>query len=68
MNIFWGLLMVAIGVFLSISGFLNSEFIIYKILVARSKILWGDKVHVFYAVIGIIVAIFGILFAVGIFT
>jgi len=67
MNLFWGILMIAIGAFLSISGFLKSEFTIYKILAARSKILWGDKVHVFYAVVGILVAIVGILFAAGIF-
>ena len=67
MNIFWGILMIAIGALLSISGFLKSEFIIYKILVAKSKILWGDKVHTFYAVVGILVAIMGILHAIGVF-
>jgi len=62
MNISWGILMIAIGAFLSICGFLKSEFIIYKILASRSKILWSDKVHVFYAVVGILVAIMGILY------
>jgi len=59
--------MIAIGAFLSICGFLKSEFIIYKILASRSKILWGDKVHIFYAFVGILVAIMGILYAFGVF-
>jgi hypothetical protein len=67
MNIFWGTIMIVVGTFLSIAGFLKSEFFIYRILVARSKILWGDKVHGFYAIIGILVAIMGILLAIGIF-
>ena len=48
MNIFCGILMIVIGAFLSICGFCKSEFIIYKILASRSKMLWGDNVHVFY--------------------
>ncbi|HEW91922.1 MAG TPA: hypothetical protein ENF81_05210 [Thermotogaceae bacterium] len=59
--------MIAVGAFLSISGFLKSEFVIYKVLAARSKILWGENVHIFYAVVGILVAIVGILFAVDVF-
>ena len=69
MNIFWGLLMIAIGAFLSISGFVRSNFIIYRLFVARSRILWGDgdKVHNFYVIVGILVVVFGILFTIGVF-
>ena len=67
MNIFWGILMIAIGAFLSICGFLKSEFIIYKISASRSKILWDDKVHIFYAFAGILVVIMGILYSFGVF-
>ncbi|MCD6545334.1 MAG: hypothetical protein J7K69_01590 [Thermotogae bacterium] len=59
--------MIAVGVFLSISGFLKSEFVIYKILAARSKILWSENVHIFHAIVGILVAVIGILFAVDVF-
>lgn len=52
MNYLWGSLMVLIGLFLFISALRKSEFIIYKLLVARSKMLWGEHVHVFYIVIG----------------
>ncbi len=68
MNLFWGILMIVIGAFLSISGFLKSDFIIYKVLAARAKILWGENVHIFFVIVGILVAIMGILFALGIFT
>lgn len=33
--------MIAIGIFMLICGITKSDFIIYRILVARSKILWG---------------------------
>jgi len=67
MNIFWGIIMIVIGALLSISGFLKSESIIYRILAAKSKILWGDNIHTFYAVIGILIAIMGLLLAIGVF-
>jgi hypothetical protein len=66
MRIFWGLLVVAAGAFMSISGLLKSNFIVYRLLVARSKFLWGDKVHFFYAIIGVLIIVFGIMMAVGV--
>ena len=65
MNILWGCLVAAIGLFLFICGYLKSEFVLYRLLVARSKILWGEKVHSFYQVAGIMVLIFGVLLALG---
>lgn len=56
-----------IGILLSIVGFSKSEFIIYKILVTPPKILWGDKVHIFYSIIGILMSIMEILLAIGVF-
>jgi len=55
MNIVWGSLMLLVGLFIFISAIRKSEFIIYKLLVARSKILWGDKAHTFLAVIGVLI-------------
>ena len=66
MHIVWGCLIAAIGLFLFVPGIVKSQFIIYRLLVARSKILWGDRVHGFYQVAGILVVAFGILFAVGV--
>jgi len=48
-----------------ICGYRKSEFVIYRLLVARSKILWVEKVHGFYQVAGIMVIIFGVLLALG---
>ena len=65
MNILWGCVTVAIGLMMLICGRLKSEFIIYRLLVARSKILWGKNVHKFYQIAGIIIIIFGILLSFG---
>ncbi len=66
MNYVWGSLITLIGLFFMISAFMKSEFIIYKILTARSRLLWKDNVHNFYKVIGGILIIFGILFMLNI--
>ena len=65
MNILWGCLIAAVGLFLFVSGTMRSEFIVYRLLVARSKILWGGRVDGFHQVAGILVVVFGVLFAVG---
>ena len=50
MNYLWGSLMALIGLFLLVSALRKSEFIIYKLFVARAKLLWGDNVHSFFVV------------------
>ena len=66
MNIIWGFLMITVGLFMLISSLRKSNFFIYQIMVARSKILWGENVHKFYQVVGIIIIVFGILMVIGI--
>jgi len=66
MHIFWGCLTVAIGLALFVGGHLKSEFVLYRLLVARSKLLWGRHVHRFHQVAGLMVICFGILLALGI--
>ena len=68
MNVFWGLLMAAAGLFMLVSGTIKSEFAVYKLLVARSRIVWGegDAVHRFYQVSGLILVVLGALWAAGI--
>ena len=63
MHVLWGILIVLAGLFLTISGTLKSNFIIYRLLVYRSKILWGEHVHRFHQIAGAIVIIVGILVA-----
>jgi len=56
---------VAAGLFLLVCGRLKSEFFIYRLIVARSKILWGENVHRFHQIGGGIVIVFGVLVAIG---
>jgi hypothetical protein len=67
MHVLWGILMAAVGLFMLVCGTLKSEFIIYRLMVARSRILWGqgDAVHRFYQVSGLIIIVLGALFALG---
>jgi uncharacterized membrane protein len=66
MHPLWGVLMIAVGLFMLISGLSKSDFIIYRLMVARSKMLWGENVHRFYQVVGIIIIVVGILAGLGI--
>jgi len=62
MNYVWGSLVILIGLFFMISALMKSEFIVYRILIAKSRRLWKDKVHNFYKVVGAILIVVGILF------
>lgn len=66
MNIVLGPLMTIIGLFMLAWGTGKSDFVVYRVLVARSRILWGDSVHRFYQISGLIVAVLGILWVSGI--
>ena len=68
MPILWGILMAAAGLFMLVCGTMKSEFIIYRLMVARSRILWGeaDAVHRFYQVSGLIIIVLGVFWAAGI--
>ena len=62
----WGTLMAIIGLFMLVCGTVKSDFVVYRLLVARSRLLWGDAVHRFFQVSGVIVAVLGILWASGV--
>jgi len=66
MNILGGVLMAIIGLFMLVCGTVKSDFVVYRLLVARSRILWGDAVHRLFQVSGLIVAVLGILWASGV--
>ena len=66
MNMLWGVLMAIIGLFMLVCGTVKSDFVVYRLLVARSRLLWGDAVHRFFQVSGVIVAVLGILWASGV--
>lgn len=61
----WGSAFIAIGLFMLISGLLKRDFIIYRLMAARSKILWGENVHRFYQVVGAILIVVGTLVSLG---
>jgi energy-converting hydrogenase Eha subunit E len=61
---FWGAVMVAIGALFMRWGRTRSDFVVYRLLVARSQMLWRDRVHGFYQVTGAMIAVVGVLFAV----
>ena len=65
MHMLYGALTVAVGIFLLVCGATRSEFVIYRLLVARSRILWGEKVHRFHQVAGVMVIVFGLLLVFG---
>jgi len=65
MHLLWGILIVLVGLFLLISSSKKSDFIVYRLIVARSKILWGDNTHRFHQIVGAIIVVFGVLVAVG---
>jgi len=66
MNYLWGSLMALIGLFIFISALRKSEFVVYRLLAARAKLLWGDNVHSFLLVVGIIIMGLSSLFFLGI--
>ena len=66
MEILWGILMALVGVFLLVSATLRSDFVVYRLLAARSRLLWGERVHRFYQVVGAILVVLGLLWASGI--
>ena len=59
--------MVAAGLFMLVSGPIKSEFIVSRLMVARSRGLWGqgNAVHRFYQVSGLMIVILGVLWATG---
>jgi uncharacterized membrane protein len=65
MHLLWGTLIVLAGLFLLVCGRLKSDFFIYRLIVARSKILWGDNTYRFHQIVGAIVIVVGVLVAIG---
>ncbi len=66
MNVVWGSLLVVIGAAFMFWGSTRSSFAVYRVLAARSSLLWGDNVHRFYQVVGVILVVLGVLWAIGI--
>lgn len=57
----WGVVMIVIGGLMALGGATQSDFVVYRLLAARSRLLWGDRVHAFFVVAGTLVALAGVL-------
>jgi hypothetical protein len=64
MNVVWGLAIAAVGVLFIFWGQTRSEFVVYRLLAARSRMLWGDRVHGFYRISGAIIVVVGAIMAI----
>ena len=53
--------MIGIGTFILMSSLTRSKFILYKLLVARSKTLWGKHVYKFHAISAVLIILVGII-------
>ncbi|PIX48185.1 MAG: hypothetical protein CO096_05285 [Armatimonadetes bacterium CG_4_9_14_3_um_filter_66_14] len=62
----WGILMALVGSFLLVSATLRTDFVVYRLLVARSRLLWRDRVHPFHQAVGAILVVLGLLRAFGV--
>lgn len=63
MGVVWGVLIAVIGGLFVSWGRSRSDFVVYRLLAARSRILWGERVHGFYQVVGVILVVVGVLVA-----
>jgi len=66
MHVLWGSLVIAAGLWMLVCASLKSQFVLYQLIVARSKMLWGDNVYRFHQISGVLVIVFGILVALGV--
>ena len=62
---YWGILMIVIGILLYLGGLNKSKFIIYRLLEARSKILWKENTHKFHQIAVLLIVIAGIVVSLG---
>ncbi len=63
----WGLIMISIGALMCLGGTLKSQNALYQLLVRRSEILWGGHTYRFHQVSGVLIMLFGVAMAVGVF-
>lgn len=64
MGTIWGVAIAAIGVRYVVWGRQRSESGVYRLLVARARILWGERVHGFFQVAGAMMIVVGVVLAI----
>ena len=55
----WWVVMIAIGLWMAVSGFAKSESTPFRYLVARAALMWRARAHSFLGIAGIVVALVG---------
>lgn len=60
-DVWAGILVVVFGALLVIAALTRTEFVVYRLLVARGRLLWKGGVHKFHVVAGTMCIIAGIL-------
>lgn len=61
MSVWAGVLVAVFGALLVIAALTRTEFVAYRLLVARTRILWKDRVHGFHMVSGVLCIVAGLL-------
>ena len=64
-NALWGVVLAAVGVMFFLWGRTESTNVVYRLLVARARSLWGDRVHRSFDVSGVLIVIAGVAYAVA---
>lgn len=62
----WGFVMMAVGALFILWATTRSTFFLYRLFVARSKLLLGEKVHRFYQLVGGAIILVGSLMVAGV--
>ena len=57
--VIWGLAMMGVGALMFLGATTQSDFIVYRLIAARSRRAWGDSVHTFLQVSGALVVLAG---------
>ncbi len=60
-SVWEGVLVAVFGALLVIAALTRTDFIAYRLLVSRSRILWKDRVHGFHMVSGVLCILAGLL-------
>lgn len=61
--VIWRIVMVVVGALMFLGARTQSNFIAYRLIAGRARILWGDRVHAFLQVSSLLVVLAGVLVA-----
>jgi hypothetical protein len=65
MDWYFAVLMIIIGVWMGYSGLTTSEFILFRVLRKRARLLWKDHADIFLGISGVIIALIGVIYFVS---